>query len=59
MPRRAAAITQADLARVLRAVRETGGGLVEVRPDGTIVVRPLESDPWRRHPHGSIPDVVL
>lgn len=48
MPRRPAAITQADVARVLRAVRDAGGGVVEVRPDGTITMRVGGSDPIPR-----------
>jgi hypothetical protein len=38
MPRRAARITQADVARTIRAARQAGAGAVEVRPDGCIVI---------------------
>jgi hypothetical protein len=38
MPRRAATITQADVARAIRAAKQAGAESVEVRPDGTIVV---------------------
>ena len=38
--RRCARVTQADVARVLRAVEQTGGGTVEVTPDGTIRILP-------------------
>ena len=35
---RAAIITQADVARAIRAAKQTGAATVGVRPDGTIVV---------------------
>lgn len=38
MPCRAATITQADVVRV-RAAKQVGAAEVEVRPDGTIIVR--------------------
>jgi hypothetical protein len=38
MPRRPAAVTQADVARTIRAAMQAGADSVEVRPDGTIVV---------------------
>jgi hypothetical protein len=38
MSRRAAILTQADVARAIRAARQTGAECVEVRRDGTIVV---------------------
>lgn len=44
MPRTAAKITQADIARVLRAAISTGVGCmrVKVTPDGDIIVEPIE-----------------
>ena len=36
MSRRPASVTQADVARVIRAARQTGAGTVDVLPDGTI-----------------------
>jgi hypothetical protein len=36
--RRPASIAQADVARAIRAARQTGAERVEVRRDGTIVV---------------------
>lgn len=43
MPRRAASITQADIARTLRAVAASGQNLrVEVRPGGIIAIVPHE-----------------
>jgi hypothetical protein len=37
MPRTPAKVTQADIARVLRALKQVGGDWrVDVRPDGTI-----------------------
>ena len=38
MSRRAAILTQADVARAIRAAKQAGATTVEVRPDGTIVV---------------------
>ena len=38
MGRRHASITQADVARVIRAAQQTGAGAIEVRPDGTILI---------------------
>jgi hypothetical protein len=49
MSRRAAIITQVDLARAIRAARQTGAERVEVRPDGTIIILlnapPIASEP--------------
>jgi len=39
MSRTPARITQADVARVIRAAKQAGAGSVEVSPDGTIRVR--------------------
>ena len=38
MPRKAAKITQADVARTIRAAKQSGATSVQVRPDGTVVV---------------------
>jgi hypothetical protein len=44
MPRRPATITQADVARAIRAARQAGGGKIEIHPDGTITILvPTES----------------
>lgn len=39
MPRRPAIVTQADVARVIRAAKKAGASEVEVSPDGKITVR--------------------
>jgi hypothetical protein len=39
MPRRPALITQADVARAIRAAKKEGATAVELRPDGCIVVQ--------------------
>jgi hypothetical protein len=39
MPRRCAITTQADIARAVRAAKQAGADHVEVRPDGTILVK--------------------
>jgi len=38
MSRRAATISQADVARVVRAAKQSGAECVEVRQDGTITI---------------------
>jgi len=43
MPRTAAKVTQADIARVLRAIESVGARVrVDVLPDGTIRMEPAE-----------------
>jgi len=43
MSRRPANITQADIARALRAMMQVGyQGALEIRPDGTIRIIPLD-----------------
>lgn len=44
MTRRAAIISQADVARALRAARQAGAAFVEVLPDGRIQIR-LDAPP--------------
>jgi hypothetical protein len=39
MPRRPASITQADIARALRAAKAVGCSCVEVTPEGAILFR--------------------
>ena len=39
MSRRAAKVTQADVARAVRAAKQAGADHVEVKPDGTILVK--------------------
>jgi ATP phosphoribosyltransferase regulatory subunit HisZ len=44
MPRRAAALTQADIARVIRAAKQAGASEVEVKiGDQSVIVRLAES----------------
>lgn len=38
MPRTPARITQADVARTIRAAKQAGAAVVEVKPDGTVLV---------------------
>lgn len=45
MPRRPSILTQADVARAIRAAKQTGADGVEVRPDGTILIVLKESPP--------------
>jgi hypothetical protein len=46
MSRRAARFTQADVARAIRAVEQTGARMaVEIGPDGTIRIVPVSDAP--------------
>jgi hypothetical protein len=45
MSRRPASVTQADIARALRAARQTGAGAVRILPDGTIRIDPQPESP--------------
>ena len=61
MPRRAAIITQADVARAIRAAKQAGASDVELRPDGTMIVH-LKDRPLREPADDKIAwpkDVVL
>ncbi len=42
MPRTAATITQADVARAIRAAKQAGAAEVEIRRDGTMIVHLTE-----------------
>lgn len=53
MSRTRARITQADVARTIRAAKQVGAGMVEVRPDGTMLVHLSTSCDW-----GKLPDAV-
>ena len=49
MPRTAAKVTQADIARVLRAVSQSGMRMsVRIAPDGTIYLDPVDATEVRR-----------
>lgn len=51
MSRRAARFTQADLARAIRAVEQTGASMaVEIGPDGTIRIVPISETCFTRQP---------
>ena len=60
MPRRPARITQADVARAVRAAKQSGADHVEVRPDGTILIK-LSPDNLTHRPAALEPEreVVL
>lgn len=60
MPRRPATITQADVARAIRAARQAGGGKIEIRPDGTITILvSAESNAASEPPLDRQPEIVL
>lgn len=50
MSRTPARITQADVARAIRAAKQAGAGGVEIRPDGTILVLVSPEITPRREP---------
>lgn len=60
MSRRPAKITQADVARAIRAAKQEGAAGVEVRPDGSIFVSlvPQSTDP-KKAPVAEQREVVL
>jgi hypothetical protein len=45
MPRRPARTTQADIARAIRAAKQEGANSIEVRPDGSLLIRLTELTP--------------
>jgi len=59
MSRRAAVITQADVARALRAARQAGAAFVDVQPDGTIRIRLDDVPPPKPANDDELPPVVL
>jgi hypothetical protein len=60
MPRRPARLTQADVARAIRAAKQAGADHIEVRPDGTIIVM-LVADAGmnQRNPLAAAKEIVL
>ena len=48
MLRRPARITQADVARAVRAAKQAGADHVEVRPDGAILIKLSPDNPSHR-----------
>lgn len=61
MSRRPAIITQADVARTVRAAMQAGAGGVEVRPDGTIYIHLTPASAQEKEDIGveNRPEVVL
>ncbi len=59
MSRRPAIITQADVARALRAARQAGAAFVEVQPDGVIRIRLDKVPPALIPDNDDEPPVVL
>lgn len=57
MSRTPARVTQADVARAIRAAQQTGAGAVEVLPDGTIRINLTGEKPTP--PAELEPEVVL
>ena len=59
MPRRPALVTQADVARAIRAAKQAGADKIEIRPDGTIVVVLTKKDEATEVVVDLRPEVVL
>jgi hypothetical protein len=61
MSRTPSRITQADVARAIRAAQQTGAGSVEITPDGTIKINlsPSSTDPERRQAVAPTKVIVL
>jgi hypothetical protein len=62
MPRRPATVTQADVARTIRAAIQAGAQYVEVHPDGTIFVGlkdALPSAPSNDNPQPAQQEIIL
>lgn len=56
MSRTHARITQADVARAIRAAKQAGAGCVDVMPDGTIRINLSPSSTAINKPEGLAPD---
>lgn len=58
---RPAKVTQGEIARAVRVAKAAGGMCVEIMPDGTIRIRPIEPLPpqGEKEPLAQIEDAVL
>lgn len=56
MSRTPARITQADVARAIRAAQQCGAGRVRVLPDGTITIDPQPEKPLKKEEKGVAPE---
>lgn len=61
MGRRPALLTQAEVARVIRAARTEGCAEVIIRPDGTVVINlsPTPTAPEHQRPSETEREIVL
>jgi hypothetical protein len=60
MPRRPARVTQADIARAIRAAEQAGSPrTVEITPDGTIKLVPVESGAAKPEASGKKREIIL
>ena len=60
MPRRPARVTQADIARAIRAAEQAGSPrTVEITPDGTIKLVPVEPKTAKPEASGKKREIVL
>jgi hypothetical protein len=55
MPRRPATVTQADIARAIRAAKQEGAAVVEVQRDGTIKILLQASEQPTQNEWDSVP----
>jgi hypothetical protein len=59
MPRRPASITQADVARIIRAAKQAGAAEVEVRVGGSSIVVRIAPSTGAQTPLEPAEDIVL
>ena len=60
MPRRPARVTQADIARAIRAAEQAGSPrTVEITPDGTIKLVPVEPGTAKPEANGKKREIIL
>jgi hypothetical protein len=60
MPRRPARVTQADIARAIRAAEQAGSPrTVEIAPDGTIKLVPVEAGTAKAEAIGTKREIIL
>jgi hypothetical protein len=59
MPRRAASVTQADIARAIRAAKQAGAAEVEVRFGSTVIVVRIAASTGAEMPLEQAGEIVL
>ena len=59
MSRTRARVTQADIARVVRAAKQAGASAIEMRTDGTLLILLTAPENKAPPPRDDAPDIVL